>query len=206
MPDGICGKSAAPYVLIPRPLFNRNKVLGASDSPRWGASQSGFGHGHAIDTSSRTDPQRGRCEYEVESLLWQSSLLVPDFARFRKTDADSTISQPRYGRNQPPPNHEPTIPRVESESHTISTQPSYISDSPTPTDTQKQFNLNHKKSGASNLPRLFYFARFPTTIKWGSRQMCRVVSFSGVGGEGRWRRLPRGLLRQAFRIAWRDVA
>ena len=75
MPDGICGKSAAPYVLIPRPLFNHNKVLGASDSPRWGVSQSGFGHGRAIDTSSRTDPQRGRCEYEVESLLWQSSLL-----------------------------------------------------------------------------------------------------------------------------------
>jgi len=70
------GKSAAPYVLIPRPLFNHNKVLGASDSLRWGASQSGFGHGRAIDTSSRTDPQRGRCEYEVESLLWQSSLLV----------------------------------------------------------------------------------------------------------------------------------
>jgi len=76
MSDGICGKSAAPYVLIPRPLFNHNKVLGASDSPRWGASQSGFGHGRAIDTSSRTDPQRGRCEYEVESLLWQSSLTL----------------------------------------------------------------------------------------------------------------------------------
>lgn len=39
-------------------------------------SQSGFGHGHAIDTSSRTDPQRGRCEYEVESLLWQSCLTL----------------------------------------------------------------------------------------------------------------------------------
>jgi len=35
MSDGICGKSAAPYVLIPRPLFNHNKVLGASDVPRW---------------------------------------------------------------------------------------------------------------------------------------------------------------------------
>ena len=41
-----------------------------------------------------------------------------------KADANSTISQSRYGRNQPPPNHEPTIPRVESESHTIPTQPS----------------------------------------------------------------------------------
>ena len=76
MPDGICGKSAAPYVLIPRPLSNHNKVVGASNVPRWGASQSGFGHGHAIDTSSRTDPQRGRCEYEVESLLWQSTVVI----------------------------------------------------------------------------------------------------------------------------------
>ena len=39
-------------------------------------SQSGFGRGHAIDTSSRTDPQRGRCEYEVESLLWQSTVAI----------------------------------------------------------------------------------------------------------------------------------
>ena len=70
------GKSAAPYVLIPRPLFNHNKVLGASDSPRWGASQSGFGHGHAIATSSRRDSQRGRCEYEVESLQWQSTVAI----------------------------------------------------------------------------------------------------------------------------------
>ena len=36
-----------------------------------------------------------------------------DFARIRKADANSTISQPRYGRNQPPRNHEPTILRVE---------------------------------------------------------------------------------------------
>ena len=36
-----------------------------------------------------------------------------DFARIRKADADSTIPQPRYGRNQPPRNHEPTILRVE---------------------------------------------------------------------------------------------
>ena len=37
-----------------------------------------------------------------------------DFARIRKTDADSTISQPRYGRNQPPLNHDSTTLRVES--------------------------------------------------------------------------------------------
>ena len=59
-------------------------------------------------------------------------------ARIRKADADSTISKPRYGRNQPPLNHEPTILRVEYKNDTISTKPSYISDSPTPTDTQKQ--------------------------------------------------------------------
>ena len=51
-----------------------------------------------------------------------------DFARIRKADANSTISQSRYGRNQPPRNHEPTILRVESKNDTISTKPSYFSD------------------------------------------------------------------------------
>ena len=51
-----------------------------------------------------------------------------DFARIRKADADSTISQPRYGRNQPPLNHDSTILRVEYKNDTISTQPSYISE------------------------------------------------------------------------------
>ena len=50
-----------------------------------------------------------------------------DFARIRKADADSTIPQPRYGRNQPPLNHDSTILRVESKNDTISTQPSYFS-------------------------------------------------------------------------------
>ena len=77
-----------------------------------------------------------------------------DFARIRKTDADSTISQPRYGRNQPPRNHEPTILRVEYKNDTISTKPSYFSDSTTPTDTQKQFNLNHIM-GACQMCRAF---------------------------------------------------
>ena len=44
-----------------------------------------------------------------------------DFARIRKADADSTISQPRYGRNQPPLNHEPTTLRVESKNDSDST-------------------------------------------------------------------------------------
>ena len=46
-----------------------------------------------------------------------------DFARIRKADADSTISQPRYGRNQPPLNHEPTTLRVESMNDSDSTIP-----------------------------------------------------------------------------------
>jgi hypothetical protein len=35
MPDGICGKSAAPYVLIPRPLFNQGKMESAAKVPRF---------------------------------------------------------------------------------------------------------------------------------------------------------------------------
>ena len=87
------------------------------------------------------------------------------FARIRKPDADSTISQPRYGRNQPPRNHEPTILRVEYKNDTISTKPSYISDSPNQTAIQQQFNLNHPspasqpllnyKKSAAKLPRCY---------------------------------------------------
>ena len=44
-----------------------------------------------------------------------------DFARIRKADADSTISQPRYGRNQPPLNHDSTILRVESKNDSDTT-------------------------------------------------------------------------------------
>ena len=40
--------------------------------------------------------------------------------------------------------HDSTILRVESKNDTISTHPSYIHDSPTPTAIQSQFNLNHK--------------------------------------------------------------
>ena len=72
-------------------------------------------------------------------------------ARIRKTDADSTISQPRYGRNHPPRNHEPTILRVEYKNDTISTKPSYFSDSTTPTDTHKQFNLNQQTGARSSV-------------------------------------------------------
>ena len=65
------------------------------------------------------------------------------FARIRKADADSTIFQPRYGRNQPPLNHEPTTLRVESKNDTISTKPSYFSDSTTPTTNQRGKTAAH---------------------------------------------------------------
>ena len=78
--------------------------------------------------------------------------------------ADSTISQPRYGRNQPPRNHEPTILRVEYKNDTISTQPSHIRDSPNQTAIQPHSNLNKKnwrkivrsESFASEVPRIVH--------------------------------------------------
>ena len=57
---------------------------------------------------------------------------------FRKPDANSTISQSRYGRHQLPLNHDQ--PSFVSNPRTISTQPSHIRDSPTPTATQPQPN------------------------------------------------------------------
>ena len=59
-----------------------------------------------------------------------------DFARIRKADADSTISQPRYGRNQPPLNPDSTILRVESKNDSDITI--HIRDSPNPTQPQPQ--------------------------------------------------------------------
>ena len=62
-------------------------------------------------------------------------------------------SIPRYDAGTPLllNNHAPTILRVEYKNDTISTNPSYISDSPTPTDTQKQFNLNQKTGARSSV-------------------------------------------------------
>ena len=62
-------------------------------------------------------------------------------------------SIPRYDAGTPLllNNHAPTILRVEYKNDTISTKPSYISDSPTPTDTQKQFNLNQKTGARSSV-------------------------------------------------------
>jgi hypothetical protein len=70
----------------------------------------------------------------------------------------STATQPCPTISHPSNNHNSTILRVEYKNDTISTKPSYISDSPTPTDTQKQFNLNHIKEGAANLPLETKFA------------------------------------------------
>ena len=63
---------------------------------------------------------------------------------FRSPNANSTISHPSN-------NHGSTILRVETKNDTISTQPSYFPDSTTPTDTQKQFNLNQKTGARSSV-------------------------------------------------------
>ena len=63
-------------------------------------------------------------------------------------DFGMTFSLNTWERYKGADRDEPTILRVEYKNDTISTKPSYISDSPTPTDTQKQFNLNHIKEGA----------------------------------------------------------
>ena len=77
-----------------------------------------------------------------------------DFAHIRQTDADSTISQPRYGRNQPPLNHDSTILRVESKNESDSTI--HIRDSPNPT----QPCINKKRRGKSATAlRLAYGSR-----------------------------------------------
>ena len=91
-------------------------------------------------TTIQTQPQKRRARHFCRARRWRDARFLSDklrsrsrtsigrthirnplarfptdgLARIRKTDADSTISQPRYGRNQPPPNHDPTIPRVES--------------------------------------------------------------------------------------------
>ena len=144
------------------------------------AKQIGRTRPHSIGRTSRRTPRvHGLARFLSDKLRSRSRTSIgrthirnplarfptDGLARIRKTDADSTISQPRYGRNQPPRNHEPTILRVEYKNDTISTKPSYFSDSTTPTDTQKQFNLNHPspasqpqlnyKKSAAKLPRCY---------------------------------------------------
>ena len=75
-------------------------------------------------------------------------------------------SIPRYDAGTPLllNNHEPTILRVEYKNDTISTKPSYISDSPNQTAIQPHSNLNQKnwrkivrlESFASEVPRILH--------------------------------------------------
>ena len=120
--------------------FARIPSDGLRDAPR--ASTDGLARFLSDKLRSRSRASIGRTHIRNPLARFPTDGL----ARIRKTDADSTISQPRYGRNQPPLNHEPTILRVESKNDTISTKPSYFSDSTTPTNTHKQFNLNHPSS------------------------------------------------------------
>ena len=118
---------------------------GLRDAPR--ASTDGLARFLSDKLRSRSRTSIGRTHIRNPLARFPTDGL----ARIRKTDADSTISQPRYGRNQPPRNHEPTILRVEYKNDTISTKPSYFSDSTTPTNTQKQFNLNQKTGARSSV-------------------------------------------------------
>ena len=110
--------------------FARIPSDGLRDAPR--ASTDGLARFLSDKLRSRSRTSIGRTHIRNPLARFPTDGL----ARIRKADADSTISQPRYGRNQPPRNHEPTILRVEYKNDTISTKPSYFSDSTTPTDTQ----------------------------------------------------------------------
>ena len=123
---------------LDRPRITRSKSDGLAripsdglrDAPR--ASTDGLARFLSDKLRSRSRTSIGRTHIRNPLARFPTDGL----ARIRKTDADSTISQSRYGRNQPPRNHEPTILRVEYKNDTISTKPSYFSDSTTPTDTQ----------------------------------------------------------------------
>ena len=97
-------------------------------------------------------------------------------ARFRKTDADSTISQPRYGRNQPPLNHDSTILRVESKDDSDSTilHPRFL-------------NRQHRAAWpwlVRQLPRPSrHFLRHPR--REGDREAAGSAAMSAAGGEKR---------------------
>ena len=123
---------------LDRPRITRSKSDGLAripsdglrDAPR--ASTDGLARFLSDKLRSRSRASIGRTHIRNPLARFPTDGL----ARIRKTDADSTISQSRYGRNQPPLNHDSTILRVEYKNDTISTKPSYVSDSTTPTDTQ----------------------------------------------------------------------
>ena len=96
------------------------------------------------------------------------------FARIRKADADSTISQPRYGRNQPPLNHDSTILRVESKNDFDTTIPH-----------PRSLNRQHRAARpwlVHQLPRPSrYFLHHPR--REGDRQAAGNAAMSAAGGD-----------------------
>ena len=103
-------------------IVRESREANRTDAPR--ASTDGLARFLSHKLRSRSRASIGRTHIRNPLARFPTDGL----ARIRKTDADSTISQPRYGRNQPPRNHEPTILRVEYKNDTISTEPSYFSD------------------------------------------------------------------------------
>ena len=151
---------------LDRPRITRSKSDGLAripsdglrDAPR--ASTDGLARFLSDKLRSRSRASIGRTHIRNPLARFPTDGL----ARIRKADADSTISQPRYGRNQPPRNHEPTILRVEYTNDTISTKPSYFSDSPTLTTPKPQPNhtqipwrkIVRSESFASEVPRILH--------------------------------------------------
>ena len=97
--------------------FARIPSDGLRDAPR--ASTDGLARFLSDKLRSRSRASIGRTHIRNPPPAFPRT----DFARIRKADANSTISQPRYGRNQPPLNHDSTILRVESKNDSDSTIP-----------------------------------------------------------------------------------
>ena len=97
--------------------FARIPSDGLRDAPRASTDSPAF---YRTDFATHPARQSDGLTFGIPSPAFPRT----DIARIRKADADSTISQSRYGRNQPPLNHDSTILRVESKNDTISTKPS----------------------------------------------------------------------------------
>ena len=95
--------------------FARIPSDGLRDAPR--ASTDGLARFLSDKLRSRSRASTDGLTFGIPSPAFPRT----DFARIRKADADSTISQPRYGRNQPPLNHDSTILRVESKNDSDTT-------------------------------------------------------------------------------------
>ena len=97
--------------------FARIPSDGLRDAPR--ASTDGLARFLSDKLRSRSRTSIGRTHTRNPLARFPSDGL----ARIRKADANSTISQSRYGRNQPPPNHDTTIFLVESKNDFDTTIP-----------------------------------------------------------------------------------